>query len=112
MNTNATEINITDDMRFQEIIERIVRVAQPEKIILFGSSAHGILKPDSDIDLLVVKSGVNRGELSGQIYEALIGVGLPVDIVVAHPEDLEQYGNCPATVFYPALREGSAVYAA
>ena len=32
-----------------EIIGRIVEVAQPEKIILFGSAARDEMKPDSDI---------------------------------------------------------------
>ena len=100
------------DAQFQETIERIVQVAQPEQIILFGSMARGTQSANSDVDLLVVKSNANRSELTGQLYEALIGVGLPVDIVVARPEDLERYGDCPATVFYPALREGSAIYAA
>jgi predicted nucleotidyltransferase len=33
----------------------IARQFQPEKIILFGSYAHGQPTPDSDVDLLVVR---------------------------------------------------------
>ena len=40
----------------EKIIQRIVEVAQPEKIILFGSAARGAMGPHSDVDLLVVKS--------------------------------------------------------
>lgn len=40
-----------------EILRRIVDVARPEKIILFGSTARGDRGPDSDLDLLVIKSG-------------------------------------------------------
>ena len=37
-----------------EIIRRIVEVAKPEKIIMFGSAARGTLGPNSDVDLLVI----------------------------------------------------------
>ena len=40
-----------------KIVQRIVEVAQPERIILFGSAAREDMGPHSDIDLLVVKSG-------------------------------------------------------
>src|SRR5574337_1246897 len=41
-----------------EVVRRIVQVAQPDQVILFGSAARGRLRPDSDFDLLVIKSGV------------------------------------------------------
>ena len=47
-----------------EVVQRIVAVADPEKIILFGPAARGELGPDSDLDLLVVKSGVHRRKLA------------------------------------------------
>jgi predicted nucleotidyltransferase len=95
-----------------EIIRRIVEVAQPEKIILFGSAAREEMGPNSDIDLLVIKSGANRLELTGQIYRHMQGVGEAVDIVVVTPEDVERYRNGHALVIAPALREGKVVYAA
>src|SRR3990172_2750312 len=69
------------------IIQRIVEVAKPEKIILFGSAARGSMGPNSDVDLLVVKSGANRLDLMGEIYRNLHGVGEPVDVIVATPDD-------------------------
>ena len=95
-----------------EIIRRIVEVAQPEKIILFGSAAREEMGPNSDIDLLVIKSGANRLELTGQIYRHMHGVGEAVDVVVVTPEDIERYRDSHALVIAPALREGKVVYAA
>jgi predicted nucleotidyltransferase len=95
-----------------EIIRRIVEVAQPEKIILFGSAAREEMGPNSDIDLLVIKSGANRLELTGQIYRHMHGVGEAVDLVVVTPEDVERYRHSHALVIAPALREGKVVYAA
>ena len=42
-----------DQKTLDDIIWRIVEVAQPEKIILFGSAARGEMGSDSDVDLLV-----------------------------------------------------------
>jgi len=94
-----------------EIIRRIVEVAQPEKIILFGSAVRGEMGPNSDVDLLVVKSGVHRRRLAQAIYMNLIGVGQAVDVVVVTPEDIERYKDSFALVIEPALREGEVVYA-
>jgi predicted nucleotidyltransferase len=95
-----------------ETIRHIVAVAQPEKIILFGSAAREEMGPNSDIDLLVIKSGANRLELTGQMYLHMHGVGEAVDIVVVTPEDVERYRNSHTLVIAPALREGCVVYAA
>lgn len=94
----------------QEVVRRIVEAVHPEKVILFGSAARGEMGPDSDLDLLVVKSGVNKKETCWSIRRQLAGLGIAKDVVVAHPEDLERYGNCPALVYYPALREGKVIY--
>lgn len=95
-----------------EIIRRIVEVAKPDKIILFGSAARGEMGPNSDVDLLVIKSGANRLDLMGEIYRNLRGVGEAVDIIVATPEDVERYRNSHPVVIAPALKEGKVVYAA
>lgn len=94
-----------------KIIRRIVEVAQPEKIILFGSAARGEMGPNSDVDLLVIKSGAHRRRVAQAIYMNLIGVGQAVDVVVVTPEDIERYRDAFALVIEPALREGRVVYA-
>ena len=96
-----------------EVVQRIVATAHPDKIILFGSASRGDFGPHSDLDLLVVKSGdFHRGRMAGTIYCSLHGVNASVDVVVVKPEDIEKYRDCPYTVLYPALREGKVVYAA
>lgn len=95
-----------------EIIRRIIEVAQPEKIILFGSAVRGEMGPNSDLDLLVIKAGVShRGRLTEAIYMNLIGVGQAVDVIVVTPEDVERYRNIFGLVIEPALKEGRIIYA-
>ena len=95
-----------------EVIRRVVEVAQPEKIILFGSAARERMGPHSDLDLLVVRAGVDALDLMGDIYLNLRGVGTPVDAIVASPDDLERYRDSYGMVIREALREGRVVYEA
>jgi len=93
-----------------EIVRRIVKVADPDKIILFGSAARGEMGRHSDVDLLVVKSGcVHRRKLAQEIYKSLLGVELPVDVVVT-PEDIERYRDAIGLIIESAVREGKVVY--
>jgi len=97
----------------QEIIRQIVEVAHPERIILFGSAARGEMDSNSDVDLLVVKSGeFDYGHLVGDIYMNLHGVGQAVDVILVTPEQVEQYRDVHCLVIKPALREGKEVYCA
>ena len=99
------------DETLQEIIRRVVEVAQPERIILFGSAARGEMGPHSDIDLLVIKSGeFDPSRLTGDIYVNLHGVGEAVDVILVTPAQVERYGNAHCLVIAPALREGKEVY--
>ncbi|MEW6664409.1 MAG: nucleotidyltransferase domain-containing protein [Thermodesulfobacteriota bacterium] len=95
-----------------EIVRRIVEAAGPERIILFGSAAKGRMGKDSDLDLLVVKSGVpHRRKLAQQIHLRMFGVGVPMDIVVVTPEDIEACKDKVGTIIGSALREGEVIYA-
>ena len=94
-----------------EILRRIVNCAKPEKIILFGSTARGESGPDSDLDLLVIKSGdYNPRTVAADIYMKLYGVGQAIDLIVVTPEQVQAYGNSPYLVLYPALHEGKVLY--
>ena len=94
------------------VIERIVAIAAPERIILFGSSARGDFGRDSDIDLLIVKDGEDTLTLMSRIYGEMQGVGAAVDALVVSSEDVERYKDSHSLVIKPALQDGVVVYAA
>ena len=98
--------------KLQEIVRRIVAAVEPEKIILFGSAARDEMGPDSDLDLLVIKSCQNRRKTAWKIRHKLIGIGIPKDIIVATPDDIERYKDTIGLIYRPALREGKVLYAA
>jgi HEPN domain-containing protein/predicted nucleotidyltransferase len=100
-----------DEKTLEEIIRRVVEVARPEKIIMFGSAARGEMGPNSDVDLLVIKSGeFHQGRLTGDIYRNLMGVGQAVDVILVTPEQVEKHRNNPWRIIAPALRDGREVY--
>jgi predicted nucleotidyltransferase len=100
-----------DQALLDEVIRRIVDVARPERIILFGSAARGEASPDSDLDLLVVKSGVSSPRrLAGEIHVQMFGLPVSVDVVVMTPEDLARFGDRIGSIVRPALREGRDIY--
>ena len=99
------------DELVQEIVRRIVEVADPDRIILFGSGARGDMGRHSDLDFLVIKSGeYNRRGLTGKVYRRMFGLGHPVDIVVSSPESVNRYKDFKPMIYYPALQEGRDIY--
>jgi predicted nucleotidyltransferase len=96
----------------QDAVQRVIEAVHPDKVILFGSAARGDAATTHDIDLLVIKKGAHRRRMAATLYQRMIGVGWPVDIVVVTPEDVARYGHSPALVIEPALREGKVLYAA
>jgi|SRR5689334_2599157 len=97
----------------RELVRRIVEVAHPLRIILFGSAAREEMQPDSDLDVLVVvPDDTHRRRTTQSIYRRLIGFPLAVDVVVATEDDLRRYQDNFSLVYYPAMREGKEIYAA
>jgi len=99
--------------RLNEIVQEIVRVAEPDRVILFGSQARGDAHPESDYDFLIVLRNVrNEREVSRRIYRALLErkVGVAVDAIVVGEETLIQYGTSPYFIYRQALAEGQILY--
>jgi len=96
-----------------DLVARICRVVEPKRIVLFGSSARGTAGPESDLDVLViVNDDVPRRKIAMKIYREMVGLGLPVDLVVATDAVIQKYGSSQALIYEPALREGKELYAA
>jgi predicted nucleotidyltransferase len=97
--------------KLTEITNRIIAASQPEKIILFGSYARGDFGPDSDLDLLVVIPDVERPRAeSTRLRRVLRGLLIPVDIVVATPEQIERLRDVRGLIYHTALTQGKVVY--
>lgn len=110
----TTSVNsLPSKKALREVTRRIVHVAKPSRLLLFGSAASGHMTKDSDLDILVVVQGpVHRRKIAQEIYRSLRGVGVAVDVVVATEEDLRNCGQRAGTILKPALREGRVIYEA
>ena len=93
------------------LIQRIVQEIHPLHIILFGSAAREDNRNDSDIDMLViVPEGVHRRHTAQLLYKKIRGIGVPFDILVATPSDLQKHKNNIGLIYQTILREGKEVY--
>ncbi|MBW2001727.1 MAG: nucleotidyltransferase domain-containing protein [Deltaproteobacteria bacterium] len=95
----------------EKAIKIIVQVAEPDKIILFGSHARGDDKPQSDYDLLFLKGGVRKKRaLTQKIYLSFKDVGAPIDVIVADLDKYEQLKTDPYLIYSEAAKNGRMVY--
>ncbi len=105
--------NILKDSKITKyLVDRIVDEIHPLRIVLFGSAARGETGVDSDIDLLVVMpEGVHRRRTAQALYRNIRNVGVPFDILVATPTDLEKHKNNAGLIYRTILSEGKELYA-
>jgi predicted nucleotidyltransferase len=95
------------DTSLQEMIHRIVATGNPQKIILFGSRAHGNAHPDSDYDLLLIEpSDLPRYKRAARYRRALVGVAPAKDILVWTPEEVAEWRDVPNAFITSIVREG------
>ena len=79
-------MNIIEDSLLKEIVETIVREADPEQVILFGSRARDDARADSDIDLLIVEKAPftlqrSRRKEMARLYFALRKLPIAKDLL-------------------------------
>ena len=98
--------------KIEAAVNRIISVAQPRKVILFGSVVRGEANIHSDLDILVV----TRDEIesprkeSVRIRRALRGISMPMDILVISERKLEELADHPGLIYREALQHGKVVY--
>ena len=100
-----------DQNIIDKIINSILQVVIPDKIILFGSQARGEARSDSDYDILVIKKDIeDELVLERALYRNMISVGVGVDIIVKTPEGVERAKDRFISVVKEALQEGIVIY--
>lgn len=103
----------TLDPVLHEMVDRLVRTLEFERIYLFGSRARGDVDRDSDYDLLVLVKSPNEPlyRLSQRGYQALRGVDAAVDVVVWDRDTFEGRKHLKASFPATILREGQLLHA-
>lgn len=67
-----------------------LKIYQPEKIILFGSYAHGQPNQNSDIDIAIIKNTKDSFHERQKKARLMIRSTVPVDIFVFTPEEFKK----------------------
>ncbi len=102
-----------DETLLNEVVRRVLTVARPDRIILFGSAATGQMTKDSDIDLLVVEPTLaNTHERRVANRGAVGDIGYPVDVIVMRTERFERTKRFIGGIAYPANKYGRIIYEA
>jgi len=94
------------------IKEKIVTAMQPEKIVLFGSYAWGTPTETSDIDLYIVvgDTGQPSYRRAREVYRALRGINVPVDVIVQTHEEFESSRAVASSLVKKVMEEGIVLY--
>lgn len=105
-------VGVIEQDTIEEVGRRLAAAAgKGAKIILFGSHARGDADEDSDIDLLVIEPEVeSRHAESIRLRQALRGMLVPMDIVVASTRHVEEWGEVHGTLVQAALAEGRVLH--
>lgn len=97
--------------QINEIIKKIVKNFNPQKIILFGSYSNGTPTEESDLDLLIIKDSDLPTRLQNRkVRKILGGLKVPVDVIVKTTEEFETYKDIIGTIVYPANKFGKVIY--
>jgi len=108
-----TEFNEAEVLR--QMVDIIVREADPEAIILFGSRARGDADADSDVDLLIIERepfgrGRSRIREAARLYHALRYLPASKDLLVYSRDEFQRWKEALNHVVANAVREGRLLY--
>lgn len=108
-------VNEATQNLLDEIVEKIVKEYQPEKIILFGSYAYGTPDRDSDIDLLIIKRTKDRPIDRRVAVSTIVSdpkLLTPIEPIVLTPEEIKTGQEIGDQFLKEILTRGRLLYAA
>jgi predicted nucleotidyltransferase len=101
------------DEEIHNIVDQLIRLYKPEKVILFGSLAEGQIHQGTDIDLFIIKSDVPElGVDRIRQLDSLIKYKLATDFIVYRPHELEHRLELGDPFVKSILEQGKVLYEA
>jgi uncharacterized protein len=95
----------------QKIVHYAVYVAEPEEIILFGSTSNGSATVFSDIDLLIItENTIDKKEVIAKIKNYAHQLSLKIDVLVYSRVAFEKEIQTPASFVKAIVKEGKILY--
>jgi predicted nucleotidyltransferase len=101
----------------QEKVDRAVKaaieIAQPSRVILFGSWPRGEAKWDSDLDMAVLLDDARMpqiGAIRRLLRRRLSEIPMSIDLVLATEGFAEQFRSAVGSIYYRILQDGHVAY--
>jgi predicted nucleotidyltransferase len=105
-----------NDDEIMEIVSLVAEVADPDRIILFGSYAYGEPDEKSDLDLLVIKNGKDfsiddEAKIATDVFYKRIQLGIRTRYDAFYRTDSQiQESTEKGGAFVDALQKGKVIY--
>ena len=95
----------------RQVVEQVVRLAKPTRVILFGSAAKGHAGSDSDLDFLViVPDERDVREVTDRLNVGVRSRPMPCDFIVVTAGTLMKHHRTPGMIYGEVLEQGREVY--
>jgi predicted nucleotidyltransferase len=91
-------------------VERIVELANPLRVVAFGSRARGDHRRDSDLDLAVIVEKYDPQVDRRPMWRADIDVWMDIDLLIFGREHHEYMSGSIVSVNYDIATEGVVLY--
>lgn len=94
-----------------KIVDFAVRVAEPERIILFGSMANGSANVFSDIDLLIIlENTFAKKDIAAKIVSYTREMSLKADVLVYSESEIENERHKINSFVATILKSGKLLF--
>jgi predicted nucleotidyltransferase len=112
MNTITEPPWLVRPEKVEAVVQRLIGVARPKKIILFGSYVRGELSRHSDLDVLVVTNDdvESPRRESVRLRNAVDDINMPMDILVVRESTFRALRNKIGLIYREAALRGKMVY--
>ena len=97
----------------EQIVNTIVSTVSPDKIILFGSYARGDYNKNSDIDILILKKGLEKERyITSNLYMEFFNkrITIPVDIIAIDYDKYNKLNSDIGYIYKTIKQEGKILY--
>ena len=96
----------------EQVLDQIVSLTNPTRVILFGSAAKGDITQDSDLDFLVViPNSRNREDVVDCLNKGVRRKALPCDFLVVTAAALKRTRTNAGLIYGEILKTGREIYA-
>lgn len=101
------------DKNIEKILNIIINISHPDKVILFGSHARGDANKDSDYDFMIIKKDLeNERKITTKIYKAFLEnhIKVPVDIIACSFDKWKKNLWKNYMIYHKVNKEGIILY--